>query len=137
MNHYKAPRDKLICILNCCKVIFGTSQPLFSLESLAAVSSFLLPFQYINCRNSVTDTITFIPGLIRHVNLSEGADSFIPILIFVVLKANPEHLLSNVESAPYLCPYPLPVLTVASDISIASGIRTSCKVRQGIICPVW
>lgn len=25
VNHYKAPRDKLICILNCCKVIFGES----------------------------------------------------------------------------------------------------------------
>lgn len=24
INHYKAPRDKMICILNCCKVIFGT-----------------------------------------------------------------------------------------------------------------
>lgn len=24
MNQYKAPRDKLICVLNCCKVIFGT-----------------------------------------------------------------------------------------------------------------
>ena len=23
INHYKAPRDKIICILNCCKVIFG------------------------------------------------------------------------------------------------------------------
>lgn len=23
INHYKAPRDKMICILNCCKVIFG------------------------------------------------------------------------------------------------------------------
>ncbi|KAH9479330.1 Vacuolar protein sorting-associated protein 9a [Psilocybe cubensis] len=58
INHYKAPRDKLICILNCCKVIFG---------------------------------------LIRHLHKEEGADSFVPILIFVVLKANPEHLLSNVE----------------------------------------
>ncbi|KAI0091528.1 hypothetical protein BDY19DRAFT_983844 [Irpex rosettiformis] len=58
INHYKAPRDKLICILNCCKVIFG---------------------------------------LIRHLQREEGADSFIPILIYVVLKANPEHLLSNVE----------------------------------------
>lgn len=58
VNHYKAPRDKLICILNCCKVIFG---------------------------------------LIRHLKKEEGADSFVPILIFVVLKANPEHLLSNVE----------------------------------------
>ncbi|KAJ7281391.1 hypothetical protein C8J57DRAFT_74492 [Mycena rebaudengoi] len=58
VNHYKAPRDKLICILNCCKVIFG---------------------------------------LIRHLRKEEGADSFVPILIYVVLKANPEHLLSNVE----------------------------------------
>ncbi|KAJ4475024.1 hypothetical protein J3R30DRAFT_3295098 [Lentinula aciculospora] len=58
IGHYKAPRDKLICILNCCKVIFG---------------------------------------LIRHLQKEEGADAFVPILIFVVLKANPEHLLSNVE----------------------------------------
>ncbi|KAF9466135.1 hypothetical protein BDZ94DRAFT_1158669 [Collybia nuda] len=58
INHYKAPRDKLICILNSCKVIFG---------------------------------------LIRHLRKEEGADAFVPILIFVVLKANPSHLLSNVE----------------------------------------
>ncbi|KAL1747857.1 hypothetical protein HDZ31DRAFT_20366, partial [Schizophyllum fasciatum] len=58
MNHYKAPRDKVICILNCCKVIFG---------------------------------------LIRHLKKDESADAFIPLLIFVVLKANPEHLLSNME----------------------------------------
>ncbi|KAI0285773.1 hypothetical protein BGY98DRAFT_909511 [Russula aff. rugulosa BPL654] len=58
INHYKAPRDKLICILNCCKVIFG---------------------------------------LIRHMNSEESADTFVPLLIYVVLKANPENLLSNVE----------------------------------------
>ncbi|KAG6918954.1 hypothetical protein DXG01_010193 [Tephrocybe rancida] len=58
INHYKAPRDKLICILNCCKVIYG---------------------------------------LIRHLRADEGADAFVPILIYVVLKANPDHLLSNVE----------------------------------------
>lgn len=27
INHYKAPRDKLICILNSCKVIFGELLP--------------------------------------------------------------------------------------------------------------
>jgi hypothetical protein len=37
------------------------------------------------------------PGLIRHLRKDEGADSFVPILIYVVLRANPEHLLSNVE----------------------------------------
>ena len=36
-------------------------------------------------------------GLIRHMNSEESADTFVPILIYVVLKANPENLLSNVE----------------------------------------
>ncbi|KAJ1306651.1 hypothetical protein OPQ81_007646 [Rhizoctonia solani] len=58
IDHYKAPRDKLICVLNSCKVIFG---------------------------------------LIRHLRGEEGADSFIPLLIFVLIRANPEHLLSNIE----------------------------------------
>ncbi|GAA5954727.1 hypothetical protein JCM21900_005134 [Sporobolomyces salmonicolor] len=59
MNQYKAPRDKLICVLNCCKVIFG---------------------------------------LIRHVATGEeGADTFIPLLIYVVLQANPENLVSNLQ----------------------------------------
>ncbi|BEI83225.1 hypothetical protein CcaverHIS002_0310930 [Cutaneotrichosporon cavernicola] len=59
INHYKAPRDKMICILNCCKVIFG---------------------------------------LIRHAMGNEaGADAFVPILIYVVLRASPDCMLSNVE----------------------------------------
>ncbi len=58
INHYKAPRDKLICILNCSKVVFG---------------------------------------LIRHLGKGEDADTFLPILIFIVLRARPEHLISNVE----------------------------------------
>lgn len=31
------------------------------------------------------------------MNSEESADTFVPILIYVVLKANPENLLSNVE----------------------------------------
>ncbi|ORY04849.1 hypothetical protein K493DRAFT_404578, partial [Basidiobolus meristosporus CBS 931.73] len=60
INTYKAPRDKLICILNCCIVIFDI----------------LLP---------------------SHVDAEAGADKFLPILIFVVLRANPERLVSNVQ----------------------------------------
>lgn len=58
VNHYKAPRDKMICILNCCKVIFG---------------------------------------LIRHLGSDESADAFMPLLILVVLRANPPNLISNLE----------------------------------------
>jgi len=58
INSYRAPRDKVICILNCCKVIFG----------------FL--------KNNKGD---------------QSADAFIPLLIYTVLRANPEHLVSNVQ----------------------------------------
>ncbi|KAE8145452.1 hypothetical protein BDV25DRAFT_164656 [Aspergillus avenaceus] len=59
INSYRAPRDKVICILNCCKVIFGL------------------------LRNSKTS--------------DTSADSFVPLLIYVVLHANPEHLVSNIQ----------------------------------------
>lgn len=78
INHYKAPRDKMICILNCCKVIFGQSTP------------WLVPPLRL---------LTASTGLIRNVYGAEtgGADAFVPILIFVVLRANPENLISNLE----------------------------------------
>ncbi|KAF3388591.1 Vacuolar protein sorting-associated protein 9a [Penicillium rolfsii] len=59
INGYRAPRDKVICILNCCKVIFGLLR---------------------NSRKADT-----------------SADSFIPLLIYVVLHANPENLVSNIQ----------------------------------------
>ncbi|WWC71493.1 uncharacterized protein I206_105451 [Kwoniella pini CBS 10737] len=60
INHYKAPRDKMICILNSCKVIFGLIRNVYGAEAT-------------------------------------GADAFVPILIFVVLQANPDNMLSNIE----------------------------------------
>ncbi|KAJ5168313.1 Vacuolar protein sorting-associated protein 9a [Penicillium canariense] len=59
INGYRAPRDKVICILNCCKVIFGLLR---------------------NSRKADT-----------------SADAFIPLLIYVVLHANPDHLVSNIQ----------------------------------------
>ncbi|KAI0889079.1 uncharacterized protein GGS22DRAFT_153074 [Annulohypoxylon maeteangense] len=58
IKSYRAPRDKIICVLNCCKVIFG---------------------------------------LLKHNKSDSSADSFMPLLIFVVLRSNPEHLVSNVH----------------------------------------
>jgi hypothetical protein len=36
-------------------------------------------------------------GLLRHSKSEESADKFVPLLIYVVLRANPEHLVSNVQ----------------------------------------
>ncbi|KAI3330428.1 hypothetical protein F4824DRAFT_515642 [Ustulina deusta] len=58
IRSYRAPRDKIICVLNCCKVIFG---------------------------------------LLKHNKSDSSADSFMPLLIYVVLRANPDHLVSNVQ----------------------------------------
>ncbi|KAG0024245.1 hypothetical protein BGZ81_007763 [Podila clonocystis] len=59
INSYKAPRDKVICILNCCKFIFTLIR--------------------------------------RSEGTSKGADTFLPILIYVVLRSNPPNLVSNVQ----------------------------------------
>lgn len=58
INTYRAPRDKVICVLNCCKVIFG---------------------------------------FLKNAKSDQSADSFIPLLIYTVLRALPEHLVSNVQ----------------------------------------
>lgn len=58
MHQFKSPRDKMICVLNCSKVIFA---------------------------------------LIRQAQLEQNADSFLPLLIYVVLKAHPTHLVSSLN----------------------------------------
>jgi hypothetical protein len=115
LNHYKAPRDKLICILNCCKVIFGL---------------FFSATRYIS-----HITVETAAGLIRHMNSEESADTFVPILIYVVLKANPENLLSNVEYV-YSSRKSSTYLTFTGS-SIGFGTHQSYKVRPAITCPVW
>ncbi|PBP28282.1 hypothetical protein BUE80_DR000694, partial [Diplocarpon rosae] len=70
---YRAPRDKIICVLNCCKVIFGIIH--------------LAP----------PNVHTNKAGLLKHSKSDSSADSFMPLLIYVVLQANPDHLVSNVQ----------------------------------------
>jgi Rab5 GDP/GTP exchange factor len=72
---YRAPRDKIICVLNCCKVIFGKFGRSLSTAQIANVHT----------------------GLLNHSKSDSSADSFMPLLIYVVLQANPEHLVSNVQ----------------------------------------
>lgn len=72
---YRAPRDKIICVLNCCKVIFG-----------ALVTT-------ISHRLSANNGL----GLLKHSKSDSSADSFMPLLIYVILQANPEYMVSNVQ----------------------------------------
>lgn len=62
INAFKAPREKLLCILSCCRVI---------------------------------------NNLLLNASMSEnrvpGADDFLPVLIFVTIKANPPQLHSNLK----------------------------------------
>ena len=72
INNYRAPRDKVICILNSSKVLFGTG---------------------------LRETRLII-GLIRQshlVNKDTSADSFLPLLILLLLRTNPPHLYSNIQ----------------------------------------
>ncbi|KAG0599658.1 hypothetical protein M758_12G169700 [Ceratodon purpureus] len=61
INTYKAPRDKVVCILNCCRVI-----------------------------NNLLLNVS-----IGSKDNPPGADDFLPVLIYVVIKANPPQLHSN------------------------------------------
>lgn len=63
VNAFKAPREKLLCILNCCRVINN-------LLLNAAMSE-------------------------NHI--LAGADDFLPVLIYVTIKANPPQLHSNLK----------------------------------------
>ncbi|KAK8538721.1 hypothetical protein V6N13_009096 [Hibiscus sabdariffa] len=96
INMYKAPRDKLVCILNCCKII----------------NNLLL-----NASNENPP----------------GADDFLPVLIYVTIKANPPQLHSNllyiqryrrqsglVSEAAYFFTNMLPVEAFISNIDAKS-----------------
>lgn len=59
INNYKSPRDKMVCVLNCCKVLFG---------------------------------------ILKHSKAAHGgADDFVPLLIYTLLKSNVKNLVSNVN----------------------------------------
>lgn len=61
INEYKAPKDKLICIFNCCTLIYS-----------------ILNKAYVQGDPA-------------------GADEFLPLLIYVVLKSNPPQIHSNIQ----------------------------------------
>ncbi|KAJ2880491.1 hypothetical protein H4R27_004698 [Coemansia aciculifera] len=69
INNFKSPRDKVICILNCCTVIYGLLRNMRPKASRLSTAS-------------VEDV---------------GADKFLPLLIYVVITASPPKLVSNIQ----------------------------------------
>lgn len=48
--------------------------------------------------SSLTTLLLIHEGLLRNTKKGDtSADSFIPLLIYVVLQANPDHLVSNIQ----------------------------------------
>lgn len=93
IHQFRAPRDKMICVLNCSKVVWA---------------------------------------LIRQAHLEQNADSFLPLLIYVVLQSQPPYIVSNInyiqrfrskqfrqgETAYYLS-------TLASAVAFIEGLEKS------------
>lgn len=77
INQYKAPRDKLVCVLNCCRII----------NNLLSASASTAP--------PVRAAIA-LPRLRRSRRAPvQGADDFLPVLVLVLLRAAPTQLASN------------------------------------------
>lgn len=102
VNAFKAPRDKLVCILNACRVISDSLSAVASREAaekrkgksvgeevggaIGAPSSLLPP--------SSSSPATSDP---KQASTSRGADDFLPLLIYVLIRAAPPKLASNLE----------------------------------------
>lgn len=66
--------------------------------------------------------------MIRHLSSQESADTFIPVLIFVVLRASPDNLISNVE---YISRFRNPDrLSSESGYYLSSLVSRAAAVRE-------
>ncbi|KAG7825760.1 hypothetical protein KL909_000992 [Ogataea angusta] len=89
INNYKSPRDKIICILNCCKIIFGLIRQQQKMHQI-----------------------------------EENADSFVPLLIYVLLQAKPKYLYSNLQ---YIERFRLEEFLVGETSYYVSTLEIACN----------
>jgi len=91
INHYKAPRDKLICVLNCCKVIYGLIRHLSAVGQKEREKE---KEKLVDVESTEDEGDDSKPST---KTITGSADDFLPILIFTVIKSNPPHFISNLE----------------------------------------
>ena len=101
VNAFKAPRDKLVCVLNACRVISD------SLSAVASREAAERRGRSEGERGSVGEGGGEGGGAARGApspppqrpasSTSRGADDFLPLLILVLIRASPPRLASNLE----------------------------------------
>lgn len=114
MNSYKTPKDKLICVLNCCKLIYSMNL-LESTHNDKRLCSFRrLPPNFQ------------LESLNRNKDQPAGADEFLPLLIYVVIRASPGSLHTTVEY----------VLSIPCLFFVNEAIRKCCGTYSVSMCLV-
>lgn len=85
INSYKTPRDKMICISNCCKLVINILSTYYPREQISA-------------------------------------DIFLPVIIYLVMKANPPHLHSNLK---YISEYRNPDKMLSESAYYLTNLQSS------------
>jgi hypothetical protein len=104
INQYKAPRDKLVCLLNCCRVL-----------------------------NNMLN-VSVPPG-----EAPPGADDFLPVLVYVLLRAQPLQLGSNLA---YITRFRLAARLVSETAYfftnlVSAAVRVCVWQHGDAIMPCW
>mmetsp|Transcript_139851 Transcript_139851/g.268221 ORF Transcript_139851/g.268221 Transcript_139851/m.268221 type:complete len:371 (-) Transcript_139851:71-1183(-) len=102
MDNFKAPRDKLVCVLNACRVINEV------------------------LRKTITEAADpSVAGTLRPLS----ADDFLPLLIFTLIRGNPPRLHSNVE---FISTFRHPSRLVAEDAYFLTALQSAVQFVKDI-----
>lgn len=100
MESFKAPRDKVVCLLNCCKIIINLLKRAKITENKAKDSA-----QDAAGASTATNPTDASPPAPQQRSTLPSADDFLPILIYTVVKAAPKNLYLDLEFVS-LCRHP-------------------------------